>query len=406
MEQTSIFKLSTSIKEFRVGYSTDIGGGEENQDDYLIYENGEHNISVFGIFDGHNKENGKIAAISAKDKLIEFINENLLLLKSNPVETIRTAYIRAHENIKQNLKDAYIKEGYTVIETPDGYLIKRKSIYIPWSCIHGGSTCTIIIIVDNIMYISNVGDSSALLYSVDPELDENDIQYITDCAYPTKFINDNIVSSDLKKSDTIKLTSDHSPENIREFYRIRDHYPNPREPLKPYLQFIYDKYGYPKCYCPNLFNIDNCGIPSLTNEGKYHKTVRGDFATYIITPLSSQFTEQLAFTRTLGDFQLQKYGVSHLPEIKSIDLDKLFKKVTSPLCIVIASDGVWDNWLYEDVTKFITESNRVEKVFTDKNGCQEITDEFMKLNQEKARTNFGNTADNATSIIVYISNKI
>jgi len=401
MEESTIFNISDSLSiKLEVAGATDIGGGKENQDDFLIYENVEHKITFIVLLDGHHKETGKLAANSAKTKLSEFITENLLSLQINPVETLKLAYIQAHESIKQNFKDWYIKEGYQVIESSDGFLLKRKNIYTPWSCVHGGSTCSIIAFVNNMMYISNVGDSSALLCSMNHQLNKNDVEYIVDCANPTKNIND--IDLSVIDSNTLILTSNHSPESISEYNRIRNFRSSSTEPLKPALNFIYDKPKYPKFCCPRLFNIDGAGIPSLTNEGQYHKTVRGDFATYVTTPRSSPHEETLSVTRSLGDLQLQTYGISYLPEIKCIDLHKIIKKVTSPISIVLASDGVWDNWLYEDVTKFITQPYNIEKVFDGKNECQQITDEFMKLNKERATNNFGNSADNATCIIVYV----
>jgi hypothetical protein len=91
---------------------------------------------------------------------------------------------------------------------------------------------------------------------------------------------------------------------------------------------------------------------------------------------------------------IQFAGVTHLPEVQRIDLKAAFQQLqeererqeattaatgaagvtavpssaadTAPatgmsaeevaqhtLCLVLATDGVWDNWLYEDVNKFV-----------------------------------------------------
>ncbi len=116
-------------------------------------------------------------------------------------------------------------------------------------------------------------------------------------------------------------------------------------------------------------------------------------------------------------------GVTHLPEVHHIDLDLLFKQFTlsSPsstsgesskssksdskppiICLVLATDGVWDNWLYEDVTKFVLDPSCINAVNTDGNGTKRVALSFMTRNSVYAKRNFGSQADNATGIILYI----
>jgi serine/threonine protein phosphatase PrpC len=73
------------------------------------------------------------------------------------------------------------------------------------------------------------------------------------------------------------------------------------------------------------------------------------------------------------------------------------------LCVVLATDGVWDNWTYEDVTRFVMDSSCVGAVCSGPDGAHRVTLSFMQRNALYAKRNFGGQADNATGVIMYIS---
>lgn len=68
--------------------------------------------------------------------------------------------------------------------------------------------------------------------------------------------------------------------------------------------------------------------------------------------------------------------------------------------MVICSDGVWDNWKFEDVAKFVMAPSRLKKVVSTE-GARSVTMEFMIANLDRARINFGNQADNMTAVLIY-----
>ena len=70
---------------------------------------------------------------------------------------------------------------------------------------------------------------------------------------------------------------------------------------------------------------------------------------------------------------------------------------------VLATDGVWDNWLFEDVTKFVMDGSCVQAAMAGADGAQRVAQSFMQRNTIYARRNFGNQADNATGIVAYFS---
>lgn len=87
------------------------------------------------------------------------------------------------------------------------------------------------------------------------------------------------------------------------------------------------------------------------------------------------------------------------------DVEKEMDGAENPIvvCIVLATDGVWDNWTYEDVTKFVMDASCLKAVGGGEDGADRIAKAFMQRNAIYARRNFGAQADNATGILAYLS---
>jgi hypothetical protein len=140
-------------------------------------------------------------------------------------------------------------------------------------------------------------------------------------------------------------------------------------------------------------------------------------------------------------------GVTHLPEVQRIDLRAVFRRLQehcaslpptpsagegtsssasnssstggeggaapaqlsaeavarSTLCLVLATDGVWDNWTYEDVGRFVMDASCLGAVGAGADGAKRVTISFMQRNALYAKRNFGASADNATGIVLYLS---
>lgn len=91
---------------------------------------------------------------------------------------------------------------------------------------------------------------------------------------------------------------------------------------------------------------------------------------------------------------------------------------TSPhlsLCVVLATDGVWDNWMYEDINKFVMDISCLNAVVNSfyppqdsaespasGDGGKRVASSLMQRNAIYSRRNFGNQADNATGIVLYL----
>lgn len=98
-------------------------------------------------------------------------------------------------------------------------------------------------------------------------------------------------------------------------------------------------------------------------------------------------------------------------------------------CLVVATDGIWDNWSYEDVTKFVMDDSCTKAVLQTPpskwgssmpscdvevdsgaapqsppvSGTQRVANSLIKRNAVFAKRNFGGDADNATGVVVYLA---
>lgn len=184
---------------------------------------------------------------------------------------------------------------------------------------------------------------------------------------------------------------------------------------RPALRFVYDSLNYSKSNCHDVFeHLDSEGVRMrISGRGEYYKNVRQEWATLVCTPSSAKFQDALAFTRSLGDFHLQTYGVSHVPEVCCIDLHESFDESSSsddePLILLLASDGVWDNWRFADsikevqsIRKSILDSS-TEISSIDPSSSEKICSQFMKKNLSVGLHNFGRQADNMTAITCLVS---
>lgn len=411
--------METGLK-YQFGWATDIGGGRTNQDNAFIYTNKKEKIFVIGVLDGHGIEFGKLASTSARQKIIEHIEKNHEILKTDPYKFLSEVFGLAHQYIKETMKIELEKQGYEVQETLECYLLKRRSKNQPWQHIPGGSTCSIIAIVDYKMYSANVGDSTGLMCSPTAILEKHHIVHIGDAARDDIPALVSVNEPKIPPTTSIVITAEHSPENVNEFYRFREFRSQHGVPTKPLAKFVYDKEPN-KEKRPFIYDVDEMGVAKITNKGSFYKNVRQEYATLITTPHASLYPTALAMTRSLGDFYLNTYGVSEHPDIHLIDLEPMMDKlheqflksekslheenfsIQPMLCIVLASDGLWDNWIYEDVNEFVNHSSCVNAVCKDANGCQDVAQSLIHRNAVYAKQNFGNQRDNATAIVVYLS---
>lgn len=188
----------------------------------------------------------------------------------------------------------------------------------------------------------------------------------------------------------------------------------------PQLRFVYDSPAFSKHQCACVFERDSSQPLGWvrTNRGNYYKNVRNEWATLVTTPPYARFQDALAFTRSLGDLHLHVYGVSSVPETVEYDLEELHKSACNvpprregeaesepnlggASLLLVCTDGVWDNWKFEDIVQMSLQNSWVSAVRRE-DSAESPTQMLMKTNLRFARSNFGNQADNMTAIVCYI----
>ena len=392
---------------FFMSTATDIGGGHVNQDDCGVWVHRKDETTgnpldfVLAVFDGHGRELGQLASEVAKESMrVAFAAADTWKgLRTSPEETMKTIFSDAHFAIKQVFKDKYLAAGWQVEERKEGYVTKRPHDGAPWTCTHGGTTATVVAILDgHRMIVSNVGDSTALWGG---------------------FGNNG--ASCFKE-----LSAEHSPESVDEYLRCLRSLPEARAveegaagpPAIPQLRFVYDAPSFSKNQCPTVFKRDPMSPKGYvrTEKGSYYKNVRNEWASLVTTPPYARFQDALAFTRSLGDLHLQSYGVSYEPETVTYDLFELHK---SAMCakstagsesvnasvLLVCSDGVWDNWKFGEIVTASMQQPWIDEVCR-KGDAVEVTNLLMKWNLQLARAHFGSQADNMTAIVCYLTSPL
>jgi serine/threonine protein phosphatase PrpC len=409
MNQT-IFKTAFKIQS---GHLSIKGSGRENQDDFFNIYNAETDSHIFGIADGHGPT-GKIASSSSKKTIEEFVLANIEELSANPVSFLEKCFEQVQENVRRAIvEDAEKKDPKPeeVVVNSDGAVLMRRYEFQALSNINGGTMLSVAILMRGVLYVANVGDCDGILCAKTPILKQTSLKYEKD-AGQIKHVG----YTDETLTTAIVLTRDHSPDNVDEYKRIRESVKDPK------LLFVYDEQGREKAMCEPIFEDGADGPVVRTDVPFYHKNVSKQRATYIATPSDAQYRDALASTRSIGDFNLNKYGLSAKPEIQSIDLNTIFESMvqeaivqeasvqeaqstTEPktLCLVFGSDGVWDNWIVDHVQKFVMDPSCLNAIRTP-DGAERVTKSFMARNLAFSKKHFGNyNYDDATSVIMYIS---
>ena len=77
------------------------------------------------------------------------------------------------------------------------------------------------------------------------------------------------------------------------------------------------------------------------------------------------------------------------------------RSTVGPIVLALCSDGVWDNWKYSDVSQFTLHPGRVEYALRHET-AQACCVDLMQANLERARVNFGHSADNMSVVLAYL----
>lgn len=487
------------VYDFRIAGVTDAGVvGKQNQDDFFIWEAADRQTIIAGVFDGHGREMGQAAARVAKTSLRDELSkpETLARLRASPKATLEAAFAAAHRAIDAHFQASYEGQGWTVTRAPEGFLLRTRAAGGAPMCVHGGTTATVLIVLDGRrLIVSNVGDSTAIIAGLGTEgalrpIDEwvptaggapvglppastgasqgagasalggagsgsaagaagevspslppiaavpstfgavAGAPATSSCSYSAPEPLSAGAAAYVPvpaavASSYMELSADHSPESPSEFRRMQRFRPSPSGEDRPELLFVYDTLSASKLACPSIFAPAPGGAAGLgaggeaalglvkTERGAYYKNVRCEWATLVATPPTASFQDALAFTRSLGDLHLQAYGVSHEPETWWMELTApgmsaaaaarggCKSLVSHPTAIVLASDGIWDNWKFEEVAAFALQPERLARVGASGTALA-ATAELMAENLDRGHANFGSSADNMTALTLYL----
>lgn len=362
-----------------VGESTKQGGKSLNEDYKVSWKlqvnqpNARHVIAS-GVFDGHGGFGGKIASKHCGDMLIAFLeaNKEVCPLWSN--DEWKSQLQQFFPTMHNSFRDELIK--------PNQYSYEQKFAdsngVVRTVCgdhpVHGGTTATIIVVLIDLngkrtVISANVGDSTALLIS--PTLPNG-----------YKF-----------------LTLDHSPDDESEWKRIND-LDETQYPTK--LLCVYDKTKiYKKFLCPLIFDANGVKNPFYVENpwgnGLHPTNVRYEAVVYAVTPsIVQRDVTCIAMLRAIGDFYAHPFGLTCEATITINELDD------GDFFIANASDGVWDNWKWEEFAAALTstyEEKASGKTVDDKL-LEDIAESMVACSYDIAVKNFGASHVDDTSLVI------
>ncbi|OQS04768.1 hypothetical protein THRCLA_03019 [Thraustotheca clavata] len=389
---------------------------KENQDTFFTIQFKDH--VAMGVFDGHGKACGLLASSTARDFFhAKFsINDTYAELEAHPEQTMRKLFHECHLAIKEALRQRYLAARNNVQDRKGSFLVIKPTLLQKSILVQGGTTASIAIILHGIKLIcANVGDSSALLSSATAKLQtsswkslqEIDMLRVHNNQGPTFSHPGDLDAEQVKPPLLVILSGDHSPEALVEFHSVAKSRPQTNHPHLPELMFLYDgiipgsakkltlRERHQLLERRPVFQVQNNDIQPV-GEGCYFKNVRQEWASLCCTPTKAKYHESLAFTRSLGDFYMHYYGITHEPDVIEVNLDKLNHGNDPPTFnLVLASDGIWDCWKYGEAAAFVLES----LTHHDATSTAKL---FMKKNKELSRGVFGSQVDNMTAIICSI----
>lgn len=251
-------------------------------------------------------------------------------VKTNTECRLCEAFDKAHDSIREELW----RQGPERMLDHNGVVFEKNNV------IMGGTTATVAVIINqHDLFVANVGDSDAIL---------------------------------LDKEGFKLLTSSHSPENVEEKKRI-----DATVCKKPLFLYSGSSTKLPK----QIYSSSG----EVTKRGNYTKNVRNELASIVSVDYRHQ-VYFLAMTRSLGDFYFHAHGVSSKPSINKYTMENKI--------LLLCSDGVWDNWKYEDVQSVIA-----AKKLNNQRDIDGIGNEFFNETLYRGLNNFGNKRDDMTFII-------
>ena len=244
---------------FNMGGVKDEGvKGKENQDDYFLWNKGDGKTYVIAVLDGHGRELGKVASKAAKDSMYRDLTSDAVLdqLRTTPQATMADVFRRANDAIRTTFLEHYGARNVDCKVEPGGFLVNRARQGAAWNCVHGGTTASVVVVLDGALLISaNVGDSTAMTCNLGPSM----VPSTLFTTYPPEPVHDE--PSNTGAATYHVLSAEHSPETPSEYVRMREQRPCPnRGGNFSEMLFVYDAPSYSKYDCPDVFHVQGNGL--------------------------------------------------------------------------------------------------------------------------------------------------
>lgn len=329
--------------------------------------------NIGALADGHGQYGSMIAPFAC-DRVIKELSS--VDSDADPVhffETMPILFRDIHQDFLKKIGELYAVE--VVDEVPMNYGVSLS----------GGTTLTVmykgVFRGRDYVMTSNVGDSDAFLFTVKDGI--YSAKKLTFTHAPTSELEYQRVQTQFGQRSAKFVFDTKGAKNIEEFLPIFDEDGKKIEYVdtyKPYNDAIIlyqntrqawvlaKKSGQPEDELHETlktvirdYKLKKFEYESSVDSKRFPSTESGDRSAYIIADTLDPMNKvMLAMTRSLGDYQSHKVGVIHEPFVNITDLSK--EDLGDASAIFMASDGILDCYLEEDLAKIVLNENPNELI--------------------------------------------
>lgn len=395
-----------------------------NQDRSFIWTSPDGKIQGTGMIDGHG-DLGHITAESARILILADLNTNYYRFNEDAPDYLEHLKEIAHDACKEGIRKhlTETRENFREVETEYGNFFVKRIANNKETVVSGGCTLTLRFIINSTVYYLNLGDSDAIICTPLPPKNEDGTN-----ATPINILSETMIDriagpylESEPNEDTVsnlQMTTLVKCESPALFKRLLDFRKSPIDPTVPILKQLYDnRYGYT---IPAIQLTD--GVPEtikiteeLFKKGVYVKNVNNEVASLLKTPDDPEFYMScgrekmrmtLAMPESIGDDYIHTFGVSKEAHNNKIELEPIFDKLKEAglpeiICMVEATDGIWDCMTKELVTLFLMDHSCINAL-SKETGVQEVANSFLQRNMVHAKRLFGNSHDDCTVCVTYV----
>ena len=324
-------------------------GGKRSQQDCGIRVETEK-FTLVGVFDGHGADGFSDEAAKVAECFVQRPNFYATLLK-DPTRVGSILFSAMQRSVFEFTKRTLGERGIS-FDVRAGHIYCNNS-----SCLRGGTTATLVFVdISGLVTTLNVGDSDAWMYT---------------------------------STVATKLNGDHTPETPEEYHRLMSL--NTQGSNK--TECVYDR-------PPSMLTRGGSDvIPKEHVDGQkplvpyYVCNLDQKPATLVRVTDEHGHRFKLAMTRALGDENLRKGGIHHLPSVSQVQI-----KGTS--VIKIASDGYWDAI---KTSEELSRTNAAISSLTLDANC--LCEDWFTKTKAISDREFGGVGDNMWGYIITVESK-